>query len=322
MNISPKKIDEKYYIYKTTNLINGKYYVGFHKTNNPNDNYFGSGKLLLEAIEKYGIQNFKKEILYEFDTREEAEAKEREIVNEEFVNNRNTYNVTLGGNVCILYGEDNGFYGKKHTNEAKLKMTQSKRGNRYAFNHIFEYNGKIYHGYNELINAKLFSSVYKIRKALFDGIVQFVDPYMKQCLSDTIPNKSYIVKYDLQIAKKFADKWNAENGYSEFVSVPKQPKTYEYVKRKSSILGRKMYWNTKTLKYKYFKVDDEIPDEWVRGKPNEAKFRDKNKRKPSYEKGTVRAVCDENGKCHMIPIDSPLPKGWYNKRGSKLCLKS
>lgn len=239
MNISPKKIDEKYYIYKTTNLINGKYYVGFHKTNNPNDNYFGSGKLLLEAIEKYGIQNFKKEILYEFDTREDAEAKEREIVNEEFVNNRNTYNVTLGGNVCILYGEDNGFYGKKHTDEAKLKMIQSKRGNRYAFNHIFEYNGKIYHGYNELINAKLFSSVYKIRKALFDGIVQFVDPYMKQCLSDTIPNKSYIVKYDLQIAKKFADKWNAENGYPEFVSVPKQPKTYEYVKRKSSILGRK-----------------------------------------------------------------------------------
>lgn len=52
------------------------------------------------------------------------------------------------------------------------------------------------------------------------------------------------------------------------------------------------------------------------------KIRDKNKRKPSYEKGTVRAVCDENGKCHMIPIDSPLPKGWYNKRGSKLCLKS
>ena len=163
MNISPKKIDEKYYIYKTTNLINGKYYVGFHKTNNPNDNYFGSGKLLLEAIEKYGIQNFKKEILYEFDTCEEAEAKEREIVNEEFVNRQDTYNVTLGGNVCILYGEDNGFYGKKHTQDVKDKLSNLMKNNHRAFNHIFEYNGKIYHGYNELINTKLFSSVYKIR---------------------------------------------------------------------------------------------------------------------------------------------------------------
>ena len=48
-------------IYKTTNTINGKIYVGQDKNNNPN--YYGSGKLLQKAIRKYGKEKFKKEVL-------------------------------------------------------------------------------------------------------------------------------------------------------------------------------------------------------------------------------------------------------------------
>ena len=61
----------KYLIYKTTNLINGKYYIGKHETDDINDDYLGSGIALLAAIKKYGRENFTKEVLYVFDSEQE-----------------------------------------------------------------------------------------------------------------------------------------------------------------------------------------------------------------------------------------------------------
>ena len=88
--------DMHYLIYKITNLINGTVYVGAHKTSNINDGYMGSGKRIKRAIAKYGINNFKKEILYEFSSAEEMYAKEFEIVTEEFLKG-NVYNLKIGG---------------------------------------------------------------------------------------------------------------------------------------------------------------------------------------------------------------------------------
>lgn len=86
-----------HYFYKITNKINGKFYYGVHNTNNLNDGYFGSGKVLKEAYKKYGIENFEKEILKFFDTEEEAFAHEKEVVNEELIKNKECYNVQIGG---------------------------------------------------------------------------------------------------------------------------------------------------------------------------------------------------------------------------------
>ena len=52
-----------YYIYKITNINNGCFYIGSHKTYDLNDGYFGSGIYLKRAIKKYGKESFKKEML-------------------------------------------------------------------------------------------------------------------------------------------------------------------------------------------------------------------------------------------------------------------
>jgi Sec7-like guanine-nucleotide exchange factor len=86
-----------YLIYKITNNLDNKFYVGKHKTNNKNDDYFGSGLLLERAIEKHGKENFVKEIILELSTGEEMNQKEIDIVDEEFIARDDTYNIMLGG---------------------------------------------------------------------------------------------------------------------------------------------------------------------------------------------------------------------------------
>jgi group I intron endonuclease len=84
-------------VYKTTNLVNQKFYIGVHATNNLNDGYLGSGKLLKRAIKKYGIENFKREILFDFETLDEAYSKEGELVTSGFIENQDNYNLRTGG---------------------------------------------------------------------------------------------------------------------------------------------------------------------------------------------------------------------------------
>ena len=88
------------YIYKITNLINGKIYVGLStKTVEESINYYGSGRLINEAIDKYGKENFCKEIL-EDNIKDLELLKNREIYWIDSLKSHvhfDNYNLTLGG---------------------------------------------------------------------------------------------------------------------------------------------------------------------------------------------------------------------------------
>lgn len=104
-------------------MINKKIYIGIHQTNNPYDSYLGSGKIIKRAIKKYGKENFSKEILYIFHNKEDMVEKEFEIVNEDFVEDENTYNITNGGKYSGVYGNNGkpGFGGENLISGAILK---------------------------------------------------------------------------------------------------------------------------------------------------------------------------------------------------------
>ena len=82
-------------VYRITNAVNGKTYVGVHKTKNPNDGYFGSGRAIRAAIKKHGKSAFRKEVLFVFETSAEAYAKEIELTADFHISS--TYNMRRGG---------------------------------------------------------------------------------------------------------------------------------------------------------------------------------------------------------------------------------
>lgn len=93
----PRKQRLHHYIYKTTCRVTGKFYVGMHSTDDLNDGYLGSGKILGYSIAKNGKENHNKEILEHCQSREALKLREMEIVNEAMLANPLNINLKYGG---------------------------------------------------------------------------------------------------------------------------------------------------------------------------------------------------------------------------------
>ena len=110
-----------YCIYRIINRINGKTYIGQHKYKKLNDNYMGSGIHIKRAIKKYGIENFKKEIL-EFDIPnvDLANDWEQMYILFERAKGKAEYNIANGGK---------GSAGFHHSEEYKRLLSETMKGN-------------------------------------------------------------------------------------------------------------------------------------------------------------------------------------------------
>ena len=117
----------KHYIYKITNSVNGKIYIGAH-TGSEDDDYLGSGKLIQRALKKYGREVFSKEVLEYFSTAEEMFRRESEIITEEFLLRQDIYNVAPGGSGGSISSNRKSFVGP-HTEATKEKISRSRTGN-------------------------------------------------------------------------------------------------------------------------------------------------------------------------------------------------
>ena len=116
-----------YCIYRIRNLINGKTYIGQHRYKKLNDSYLGSGKLIKRAIEKYGKENFKKEILEkDISTVELANDFEQMYILFERAKGKAEYNISSGG-----YSHA----GVKASEDTRRKQSNAKKGKKLSEEH-------------------------------------------------------------------------------------------------------------------------------------------------------------------------------------------
>lgn len=207
------------FIYLTTNKINGKKYIGMCK-NTHRENYIGSGKLLKQAVKKYGKENFDRVILQECETLDELSESEIYWINfYNAVRDNNFYNLTSGGfggnsdcvkeywshlnkeerKVCrnwarrSMAGSNNTMYGKKHTEETK-KLIGSKSVNR-------NWNKPNHFG-SKNPNAKKVLVEIDSGKKYYDCLKDFYNEYKKapySTLKNIARDGRFSKKYEIKI---------------------------------------------------------------------------------------------------------------------------
>lgn len=132
LNENLERFNKKYhYIYKTTNIITGSFYIGRHSTNNLRDDYKGSGKRLKREFKKYGRKSFISEILYFCSSFVDLVNLEKSIVNFKLLEDPKCINIVTGGLSPILIGKNNPNYNRKLTKKQReflSKMAKARVG--------------------------------------------------------------------------------------------------------------------------------------------------------------------------------------------------
>ncbi len=90
-------MDKHFLVYRTTNLLNGRYYIGMHSTENVDDGYLGSGRRLKAEVKKYGRENFERIVIDDLASKEAMSNLEASLVTEEVLRDPLCLNLKIGG---------------------------------------------------------------------------------------------------------------------------------------------------------------------------------------------------------------------------------
>lgn len=142
----------KGYIYKITHIPSGRYYIGQHKSSEFDENYWGSGRVIRDMYKKYPKEEFSREVLSWANSQEKLNSLEEEFIKDKFEADPLCLNLKSGGeghefseetkrliskNHADFSGDKNpmfgmslpsSFKGKHHTEEAKKKMSEQRKG--------------------------------------------------------------------------------------------------------------------------------------------------------------------------------------------------
>lgn len=135
-----RKEKQYHFIYKTTCLLNGKYYYGMHSTDNLDDGYYGSGRRLKHSLNKYGKENHKVEILEFLPNRKLLIEREKEIVDLNEIAKEDCMNLMIGGKGGFISDEQQRYRsicgGKAFAEKLKTDLEFRKKHNETVSNNI------------------------------------------------------------------------------------------------------------------------------------------------------------------------------------------
>lgn len=220
-------------IYKITNLINGKIYIG--KDTVSDKNYYGSGLLIKRAINKHGIENFKKEILEECNNNDELCIREKY-----WIEKYNSTNSQIGYN--ISKGGDGGDTISNNPNKEaiRLKISNVRKGKKYEdlfpVERVIQYKERLSNKSRGRLKGKTYEELYGVEKAreLKEKLSKIrielnskIPKKTKIKLTDEEINERRIIKLkekyknitDIKTLKKCYYQFNKRNNLETFIKI-------------------------------------------------------------------------------------------------------
>lgn len=226
-------------IYKITNLINGKIYIG--KDTVSDKNYYGSGLLIKRAIDKNGIENFKKEIIEECKNNDELCIREKYWIEKYNSNNLEIgYNISKGGD-----GGDT-FSNNPNKEKIRLKISNARKGKKYEdflpIEKVIQYKERLGKKVSERLKGKKLEELYGVEKA---SKIKEKQSKIQRYLNSKKPKKIKIKLSDEQIKEKKLNKLKEK--YKNITDIEVLKRCYHYYNKTNNlktfieIVGLEMY---------------------------------------------------------------------------------